>query len=137
MHLRMLEEQNNERYIRYHPIEEFQILGVVVDKEETEMNEILIAKGQNLEKLQSLVNMYMDWLNSCENEVTEYLQEELGEELPSHWMKDIEVYSADVVFNSIDDYGATISFCAECVAGDHIIELHFEKEDIIDNVLVG
>ena len=42
-----------------------------------------------------------------------------------------------VLFNSIEDYGATISFGAECVAGDHIVELYFEKEEIIDNILVG
>lgn len=52
-------------------------------------------------------------------------------------MKSIEVYTASIVFNGIDDYGATISFGAECVAGDHIIELYFEKEEISGNGLVG
>lgn len=135
MQLQMLKEQNDERYIRYHLIEEFQILGVAVDKEE--MYEILIAIDQDLEKLRPVVNMYMEWLNHCEKELMEYFQEQLEEELPIYWMKDIEVYAVSIVFNSPNDYGATISIGAECVAGDHIIELYFEKEEIINNALVG
>lgn len=137
MQLQILEEQDDESYIRYEPIEEFRIFDVVVDKKETDMFEILIAKGQDLENLQSVVDMYMDWLNNCEKELTVYLQEQLGEELPSHWTKDIEVYAASIVFNSIDDYGATISFGEEDVAGDHIVELYFDKDRIVDNGLVG
>ena len=38
--------------------------------------------------------------------------------------------------NNLDDYGATITF-AESVFSDHIIELDFEKEEIIDNRLNG
>lgn len=135
MQLKMLKEQNDERYIGYHPIEELRLFGVVVD--EKEMYEILIAKGQDLEKIQPVVNMYMEWLSHCEKELTVYFQELLGEELPIWWMKDIEVYTASIVFNSPDDYGATISFSAECVAGDHSIELDFEKEQIVNNRLVG
>lgn len=137
MQLQMLKEQDDDRYIKYGPIEEFRIFNVVADKEETDMFEILIAKGQDVEKLQPVVEMYMDWLNNCEIELTNYLQEQLAEELPVRWIKDIEVYTASIVFNSIEDYGATISFGAECVAGDHIIELYFEKEEISGNGLVG
>lgn len=137
MQLQMLKEQDDDRYTKYEPIEEFRIFNVVADKEETDMFEILIAKGKDVEKLQSVVDMYMDWLNNCEIELTNYLQDQLAEELPIQWMKSIEVYTASIVFNGIDDYGATISFGAECVAGDHIVELYFEKEEIIDNILVG
>ena len=137
MQLQLLEEQNDERYMRYHPIEEFRIFDVMIDKEETDVFEILIAYGQELEKLLPIVKMYMEWLNNCNNELTIYFQELLGEELPIHWMKDIEVYTASIVFNSLDDYGATISFGAECVAGDHIIEIDFEMDEIINNRLIG
>lgn len=137
MQLQMLKEQKDEHYIKYEPIEEFRIFNVVVDKEETDMFEILIAKEQDLEKMQSGIVRYMGWINNCERELTNYLQEQLGEELPIYWIKDIEVYAASIVFNSIEDYGATISFGAECVAGDHIIELYFEKEEISGNGLVG
>lgn len=101
------------------------------------MFEIFIAKGQDLEKLQPVVNVYMDWINNCEKELTAYLQEQLEEELPIHWMQDIEVYTASVVFNCTDDYGATISFGVEDIFGDNIVELNFEKDEIIDNGLVG
>ena len=137
MQLQILEVQDDERYIRCVPMDEFRIFDVVVDKEEKDMYEIFIAKSQDLDKLQPIVDMYMDWLNNCEKELTIYLQEQLGEELPIHWMKDIEVYTASIVFNSIDDYGATISFGAEDIFGDHIVELNFEKDEIEDNGLVG
>ena len=61
-------EQDDDRYIKYEPIEEFRIFNVVADREETDMFEILIAKGQDVEKLQPVVEMYMDWLNNCEIE---------------------------------------------------------------------
>lgn len=137
MQLQILKEQNDERYIRCEPIDEFRIFNITVDKEEADMFEILIAKGQDLQKLWPVVNMYMEWLNNCEKELTVYFQEQLGEKLPIHWMKDIEVYTVSIVFNSQDDYGATISLGAECIVGDHIIELDFEKDEIKDNRLVG
>ncbi|MBQ3546805.1 MAG: hypothetical protein IJA34_17745 [Lachnospiraceae bacterium] len=137
MQLKILEVQDNERYIRCAPSDEFRIFDVFVDKEEMDMFEIFIAKEQDLKKIKPVFDMYMDWLNSCEKELTEYLQEQLGEELPIHWMKDIEVYSVSIVFNSIDDYGATISFGVEGIFGEHIVEINFEKNEIEDNGLVG
>ncbi len=61
MQLQLLEEQNDERYMRYHLIEEFRIFNVEIDKE---VFEILIAYGQELEKLLPNVKMYMEWLNN-------------------------------------------------------------------------
>lgn len=137
MQLQMLEVQDDENYIRYVPCDKFRIFGVMVEREEIDVFEIIIAKNQDLKKLQPVVDMYMDWLNNCEKVLTVYLQEQLGEELPTHWMKNIEVYTASVVFNSINDYGATISFGAEEIFGDHIVELNFEKDEIENNGLVG
>ena len=39
MQLQISEEQNDESYIRCEPIEEFRIFDIVVDKEETDMEE--------------------------------------------------------------------------------------------------
>lgn len=41
MQLQMLEESDDERYIKYEPVEEVRIFDVVVNKEETDMFEIV------------------------------------------------------------------------------------------------
>lgn len=137
MQFEILEEQNDDRYLRCYPVGEFRIFRVAVGKEETEVYEILIAIGQDLQKLQPIINMYLEWFNNCEKELMVYIQEQLGETLSIHWAEDVEVYSASIVFNSVDDYGATISFSAEGVLGGHIVELDFEKCEIVDNRLLG
>lgn len=137
MQLKMIKNQEDNCYIKYKPIGEFPIFSVVTGTEETDIFEVLIAKGQDLEMLQPAINMYMNQLNNCENKLVNYLQNQLGEELPAYWKNDIEVYAASIIFNSIEDYGATISFSAAYVAGGHIIEIYFEKEDIVDSVLIG
>ena len=137
MQLTILEEPNEERYLRCHLVEEFRIFNIVIDKEEAKMYEILIAIGQDLQKLQPVVNMYLEWLNNCEEELTVYIEKQLGEPLSVHWMEEIEVYAVSIVFNDVDDYGATISFGMEDVFGDHIVELDFEKCEIIGNRLIG
>ena len=52
MQLTILEEPNEERYLRCHLVEEFRIFNIVIDKEEAKMYEILITIGQDLQKLQ-------------------------------------------------------------------------------------
>lgn len=137
MKLEIVEEQSDERYLCYRPVEEFRIFHTEVDKEDVELYHISIAVGQDLQELQPVVSDYLEWLNNCEKELTEYIQEQLGESLPTNWTEDIEVYTASIVFNSEEDYGATISFGAECVFGDHIVELDFDKREIVANGLNG
>lgn len=137
MKLENIKEQNDERYLCYCPVEEFRIFRTEVDKEDVELYHISIAVGQDLQELQSIVSDYLKWLNNCEKELTEYIQEQSGEPLPTNWTEDIEVYTASIVFNSVEDYGATISFGVECVFGDHIVELDFEKREIVANGLNG
>ena len=88
-------------------------------------------------KLQPVVSDYLEWLNNCDDKLTEYIQEQLGELLPDNWTEDIEVYTASIVFNSVDDYGATISLGADSVFVDHIVELDFDKREIEGNRLNG
>ena len=137
MKLKNIEEQNNERYMCYHPLEEFRIFRIEVDKEDVEMYQISIAVGQDLQEVQPFVSNYLEWLNNCEKELTEYIQAQLGESLPTSCIEDIEVYTASIVFNSVEDYGAIISFGAESVFGGHIVELEFDKREIVANGLIG
>lgn len=137
MELENIEDQNDERYLCYRPVEEFRIFRTEVDKEDVEMYRISIAVGQDLQEVQPLVSNYLEWLNNCEKELTEYIQAQLGESLPANWIEDIEVYTASIVFNSVEDYGATISFGAESAFGGHIVELEFDKREIVANGLIG
>lgn len=137
MRLENINEQNDERYLCYRPVEAFRIFNTNVDKEDVELYHISIAVGQVLQELQPVVGDYLEWLNNCEKELTEYIQEQLGEQLPTNWTEEIEVYTASIVFNSVEDYGATISFGAESVFGEHIVELDFDKRVIEANGLNG
>lgn len=46
------------------------------------------------------------------------------------------MYLFNVTFNNEEDYEATISF-GECIYEDHIVEIDFEKEEIVDNRFKG
>lgn len=137
MQLENMEEQNDERYLCYRPVEAFRIFHAEVDKEDVEMHGIFIAVGLDLQEMQSVVSEYLEWLDNCEKELTDYIQIQLGEPLPCNWLADIEICGTSIVFNSADDYGATISFGAESVFGGHIVELEFDKREIVANGLIG
>ena len=82
-----------------------------------------------------LIN-YLKWLGSCIDVVKRYIEELSGELLTEEWKDSIEINSVDVTFNNEEDYGATISF-GECIYEDHIVEIDFEKEKIVDYRLEG
>ena len=56
---------------------------------------------------------------------------QLKEDVDDSWFNELEVYSADITFNSLEDYGATIS-CGDNILVDHILEFDFEKDQIVD-----
>ena len=132
MKLKMLQEQIDDRYIAYQPIDTFMIFQKELDKDETEMYEILIESKQDIEKLEPVVSKYINWLNNCESEIRTHIVELIGESLPDSWMDDMEIYSASIVFNSAEDYGATISFSACEALGDCVVEVDFDKEKIAE-----
>lgn len=130
MKLKMLQEQIDGRYIAYQPVDTFMIFQKELDKDETEMYEILIEAKQNVEEMEPMVLNYINWLNDCESELRTRISELIGESLPDDWMSDVEIYSASIVFNSVEDYGATISFSAYETLGDCVVEVDFDKEKI-------
>lgn len=111
------------------------IFGVKVDDgEDVQIN---VSKDCMSEGINSrLIQKYLEWLGDCCDVVRAYLEETTGEELPDDWEEYIEIYSASITFISEEDYGATVSF-GESIFKDHIIELEFEKEEIINNCLNG
>lgn len=98
--------------------------------------EIFISKKIKIEEVLPVLGNYLEWLASCKNEVTAYFGSKLGEPLPDDWYKNIEVFSADITFVSLEDFGATISF-GESLFPDHSIEFTIEQFEIVDDMLVG
>lgn len=120
-------------FINYHPIAPIQIFGYKLDHHECEIN---ISKTLSKEVIAPILIHYLKWLAGCENEVRCYFTSKLKESLPAEWFQNIEVYTASITFVTPENFGATISF-GESIFPDHVIELHFEKYEIIDNGLNG
>ena len=123
----------DDRFIRYHPIRSILIFNCEIDRFNCEIN---ISKEISLEAVFQILEEYLEWLSLCEDEVTGYFQSKLGEDLPDDWFKKIEVYHVDISILSSDDFGATICF-GESVLPDHIAEFNFEKYEITEDILNG
>lgn len=120
-------------FISYHPITPIQILGYKLDNHECEIN---ISKTSSKEVIAPILIDYLKWLAWCENEVRCYFTSKLNESLPADWFQNIEVYNASITFVTPEDFGANISF-GESIFPDHIVELYFEKYEIVDDGLNG
>ena len=126
--------ESDERFDCYNA-DDIVIFGVKVD--DSEDVQINVYKDCMSEVINSkIIQKYLEWLGNCCDVVRAYLEETTGEELPDDWEEHIEIYSASITFISEEDYGATVSF-GESIFEDHIIELEFEKEEIINNCLNG
>ena len=124
----------DHEYMCYKSKVEKVIFGKTVDGDDYEINVAIEFKDQINTNM--VLDSYLKWLERCVDIVASYMEEVYGESLPDHWKESIEVYSVSITYNSEDDYGATIAF-GESIFPDHIIELDFEKEEIIDNRLNG
>lgn len=127
-------EDEDERYLCYKPKYECDVFGKKVD---CDNYELFIKKDKKQRYINNEVLIkYLKWLESCIDVVKRYIEELSGELLTEEWIDSIEIYSVDVIFNNEEDYGATISF-GECIYEDHILEIDFEKEEIVDNRFKG
>lgn len=127
---------SDKNYICYHPICDVKLFGYTLEKEEAHEGDICISPQNKLIDVLPLINKYLDWLSDCRENLITYFEGVLEEDLPINWYDEIEIISFSITINNLNDYGATISF-GESVFSDHIIELDFEKEEIIDNRLNG
>lgn len=124
----------DDEYVCYKFKVEKIIFGKEVDGDDYEINVAVEFRDQMNTNM--VLDSYLRWLEGCVDIVAAYMEEVSGESLPDNWKESIDVYSVSITYNSEDDYGATIAF-GESVFPDHIIELDYEKEEIIDNRLNG
>lgn len=120
-------------FVKYCPTTPIQIFEYQLDNRECE---IQISKALSKETIAPILIDYLKWLAWCENEVKCYFAEKLNESLPTDWFQSIEVYNADITFVTSEDFGAVITL-GESIFPDHIVELYFEKYEIVDDGLIG
>lgn len=123
----------DDRYNCYHPIIPLQVFNSLVDSDDCEIN---ISIEYDIIQILPIFNNYLEWLKHCKNEVVEYFSKKIDEKLPKEWFENIEVYNFSFTLNNLDDFGATVFF-GESIFVDHIIELDFEKYEIVDDGLNG
>lgn len=121
------DEESDDRYTCYN-------ISVCVDVfskpiEDSDELRINISKDTSLVKVIDGINLYFEWLSQCEDVLKKYYESELGEKVYDDWFKEIELYNVDITFNSINDYGATIS-CGDQVLRDHSLEINFDRMQI-------
>lgn len=123
----------NDRLISYHPIKPIEIFNYRVEQSDCIIN---ISKELTWIEVAPILTNYLEWLTICESKLIDYFRLKLKENLPHDWFKNIEVYSVDITFLALDDFGATISF-GESIFPDHVIELDFEQFEIVSERLNG
>lgn len=124
---------NDEQYNCYHPSIPLQIFHSMTDVEDCE---IYVAREFELSHVLPLINDYLEWLKNCSNEVIAYFSQKSGEHIGKDWFETLEVYSVSLTINSLEDFGATVSF-GESIFIDHIMEFDFEKFCIVDDRFNG
>ena len=87
---------------------------------------IFLTNNDNLEKTSCIQRV----------EATEYFCLKLGERLPEDWFENNEVYSAEITFTTLEDFGAVISF-GESMLPDHVVEFTIDKFTIKSDLLMG
>ncbi len=127
------EFDDDDLFIGYNPVMPIKIFGCELEPSECE---IYIASEIHITEIAPALSQYLDWLASCKAEVTEYFCSKLGEKLPEDWFENIKVYSAEITFTTLEDFGAIISF-GESMLPDHIVEFTIDKFTIKHDMLMG
>lgn len=136
LELTMNEYESDNRYICFNPKTNLQIFKHIIRNEDLEDCFINVSVKIKLEEIIEKVSWYLEWINNCEKELKAFYENKLNEKVGQEWFSKIEVYSANITFNSVEDYGATIS-CGDTIFLDHILEFDFEKENVVDVRLNG
>lgn len=123
----------DDRFVSYRPTRSIEILRHIVEPLNCIIN---VSNELKWIEVFPILTSYLEWLAGCKNELIDYFHLRLGEDLPDAWFRNIEVYSVDITFLTLDDYGATVSF-GESLFPDHVIELDFEKYEIDTDRLNG
>jgi hypothetical protein len=128
-HLFEIVEESDERYRCYTIHTPLQIFKHIMTGEELEAVRIYVSPHFQLEMKQIMIERYIHWFTECETVLRNYYENERREKVYMNWFNEIEVYSVDIIFNSDDDYGATIA-CGDNLLHDHTLIIYFDKEQI-------
>ena len=127
------EFDEDDLYVGYNPVIPMKIFGYELEPSECE---IYISSKLHITEIVPALSQYFDWLASCKAEASEYFCSKLGERLPEDWFETIEVYSAEITFTTLEDFGAVISF-GESMLPDHAVEFTIDKFTIKSDLLMG
>ncbi|MCP1183766.1 hypothetical protein [Paenibacillus sp. 1781tsa1] len=124
-----LEEESDESYRCYTLSNTVQIFKHCIQDEDLNDVRIYVSTNTSLNSIVIKIEDYIKWFSTCETVFREYYENELHEKVHQNWFNEIEVYRVDITFNSIADYGATIS-CGDNILHDHIMMIDFDREHI-------
>ena len=127
------EFDEDDLYVGYNPVMPIKIFGYELEPSECE---IYISSKLHITEIASALSQYLDWLAFCKAEATEYFCSKLGERLPEDWFETIEVFSAEITFTTLEDFGAVITFW-ESMLPDHAVEFTIDKFTIKNDLLMG
>ena len=122
----------DDLYVGYNPAMPMKIFGYELESSKCE---IYISSKLQITEIALALSQYLDWLASCKAEATEYFCSKLGERLPEDWFETIEVYSAEITFTTLEDFGAVITF-GESTLPDHVVEFTIDKFTIENDLLI-
>ena len=123
----------DDLYTGYNPAMPIKIFGCELEPSECE---IYVSSKLSITEIAPALSRDLDWLASCKAEATEYFGSRLGEKLPEDWIETIEVYSAEITFTTLEDFGAVIGF-GESVLADHAVEFTIDRFTIKSDLLMG
>lgn len=123
----------DDLFVGYNPVMPVKIFGYELEPSNCE---IYIPSKIHITEIVPALTKYLNWLAFCKTETMEYFYSKLGERLPEDWFENIEVYSAEITFTTLEDFGAVISF-GESMLPDHIVEFTIDKFTIEDDTLLG
>lgn len=124
-----LEEESDESYRCYTLQNTVQIFEHCIQDEDLNDVRIYVSTNTSLVSIDDKLEDYIKWFSTCGTVFREYYENELQEKVHQNWFNEIEVYRVDITFNSIADYGATIS-CGDNILRDHIMIIDFDREQI-------
>ena len=127
------EFDEDDLYVGYNPVTPIKIFGYELEPSKCE---IYISSKLQITEIVPVLSQYLDWLASCKAETSEYFCSKLGEKLPENWFETIEVYSAEITFTTLEDFGAVITF-GESMLPDHVVEFTIDKFTIKNDLLMG
>lgn len=126
--------RTTEEYICYTLTQKIQLFSRKV-RDDADCN-IYISRKLRLGDILNKLIAYIDEINHSGEKLKSYYENLLNEKVYDNWFNDIEVFSVEITFISIDDYGTTI-ICSDQILQDHILEIYYDQNEIEQILLNG